>query len=88
LTAAAAAARLCKEGWSRLGRSACWRLPQSPRVRPCSGRCGWGRRPVGGCRGYRVFVPARGGAAGAVGLLAAAAVVVRLCEHAGVRLGR
>jgi len=44
-------------------------------------------RPVGGCRGCRVFVRARGGAVGAVGLLAAAAVAAPCCVRGGVQLG-
>jgi len=88
LAAAAVAACLSVRGAGQFGRSACWRLPQWPRVCACAAGCSWGSRPAGGRRGGRAFVPAREGAVGAICLFAAASVATCLSVRAGVRLGR
>jgi len=88
LAVAAVTARLCMRGGVRLGRSARWRLPRWPRFRPWAGGCGWDGRPVGGCRGGRAFVRARGGAVWPVGHSAVAAVAACLCVRGGVLFGR
>jgi len=46
-----------------------------------------GRRPVGGCCDRRAFVRARGGAVGAIGLLAAAVVAAFLSVRRGGAVG-